>query len=373
MRLIFFIVLAFMSQISCDSSKEIIQKPEVIIPPVTKEPLAKNVIFLVGDGMGLTQISAGMYASGNYTSLERFKNIGLHKSQSSDNLITDSAAGATAFSCGIKTYNGAIGVNDKKEPVNTILEEAVKRNLATGLVATSTIVHATPASFFAHNESRQNYEAIATELVNSQVNYFVGGGKKYFDNREKDERNLIAELEAKSYDMSDFIKEDFSAAILPSTGNFGYFTSNADPLMVSQGREYLLDASLAGLDFLKTKSKNGFFMMIEGSQIDWGGHANDGDYVISEFKEFDEVIKEVLTWAEKDGETLVVVTGDHETGGLAIQPKSTQEELILEFTTTYHTAAMIPVFAKGPGAHLFQGIYENTSIYDKMRAAFGWN
>ena len=121
---------------------------------------AKNVILLIGDGMGLTQISAGLYSNNNKLNLEQFTEIGLHKSYAADNLITDSAAGATAFACGQKTYNGAIAVDEDSNVLKTILEEAEDRGLATGLVATSTIVHATPASFIAHVNSRQKYEVI---------------------------------------------------------------------------------------------------------------------------------------------------------------------------------------------------------------------
>merc|ERR1712127_644568 len=149
---------------------------------------AKNVIFMVGDGMGVSQITAGMIKNNNHLNLERFPIVGLHKSYSSDNLITDSAAGATAFASGVKTYNGAIGVNPKKKPVKTILEECEEKGMATGMVTTSTIVHATPASFIAHQPSRKMYEEIAADFLKTEIDLFIGGGKKYFDRRETDER-----------------------------------------------------------------------------------------------------------------------------------------------------------------------------------------
>ena len=131
----------------------------------------KNIILLIGDGMGLGQITAGMIVNDNYTTLEEFDVVGLHKNYAYDNLVTDSAAGATAFACGVKTYNGAIGVDHDTIPVKTILEEAEEKGLATGLVATSTIVHATPASFIAHNQLRRNYEEIATDFLNTDIDY----------------------------------------------------------------------------------------------------------------------------------------------------------------------------------------------------------
>ena len=155
-----------------------------------RRALAKNVILMIGDGMGISQITAGLYSNGNKLNLEKFPVVGLHKSYASDNLITDSAAGATAFACGVKTYNGAVGVNPNQEPVESLLEKAEKRGMATGLVATSSIAHATPACFIAHVPDRENQEAIALDFLKTEIDPFIGGGKKYFDRRDSDERNL---------------------------------------------------------------------------------------------------------------------------------------------------------------------------------------
>lgn len=344
---------------------------KLFVPTQKPQQRAKNIILLIGDGMGLTQISAGMYSNDNYLNLEQFKDIGLHKSYASDDLITDSAAGATAFACGKKTYNGAIGVDPDSNAMVTILEEAEAAGLATGLVATSTIVHATPASFIAHVTQRKKYEEIAAFFLETEIDYFVGGGKKYFDERESDDRNLLEEFKGKGYQVSNYFEQDFSEINPNPNQNFAYLTSYDDPLPQSQGRDYLADASMKGLKFLNQHSDKGFFLMIEGSQIDWGGHANDADYIVSEMIEFDQVIGQVLDFAKKDGNTLVIVTADHETGGFAINPGSKMGELIPAFTSTYHTGTLIPVFAYGPGSELFQGMYENTHIYHKMKSALG--
>lgn len=333
----------------------------------------KNVILLIGDGMGLTQISAGLYGNGNRLNLEEFPVVGIHKPYSADNLITDSAAGATAFAAGVKTYNGAIGVNKDSVPVSTILEQAEKKGLATGMVATSTITHATPASFISHVPSRKMMEEIALDFLKTDIDFFVGGGKKYFDRREMDNRNLIEELQEKEYYVSDYSREELSNIPIDFDKKFAYFTADGEPLPANQGRDYFLPASTLAPIFLSKKSEEGFFLMIESSQIDWGGHANDSEYIISEMIEFDQVIGEMLEWAKEDGETLVIVTADHETGGYAINPGSTMDEINGAFTSDYHTASLIPVFAYGPGAELFAGIYENTAIYEKMRLAFGFN
>lgn len=328
----------------------------------------KNIILMVGDGMGLTQITAGMYNNGNQLNLEMFKCIGLHKSYASDNLVTDSAAGATAFASGVKTYNGAIGMDPEGRPVPTIMEEAKKTGMSTGLVVTSSIVHATPACFYAHEKQRSFKEQIAAHLVDFEVDFFVGGGKKYF-NRRVDEKDLIADLRAKNYNVSDFFEKDFDEVVINPKKNFGYFTADDEPIPYMQGRDYFVDACKASTKFLKKHDDTGFFLVIEGSQIDWGGHANNSDYIISELIEFDKAIGQILDFAKKDGETLVIVTADHETGGYAINPGSKMDSIVPAFTTDKHTAALIPVFAYGPGAELFRGIYENTAIYHKMRKA----
>ncbi len=358
----------------CDT-KQVITLEPVHAPFSTKEVRTvqkqkpTNVILMIGDGMGLTQISAGMYSNDNSTALERCKVIGLQKTHAFDNLVTDSAASATAFSCGVKTYNAAIGVDQDTMPVKSILKYAQDRNMPTGLVASSTIVHATPACFYSNNKFRKNYEEIASDLVNSGVDFFVGGGKKFFDRREMDDRNLMDELKANDYMVSHFAEEELDAMSVDVNKKFGYLTADKDPIPVSGGRDYMIPASDMALDYLSEKGGNdGFFLMIEGSQIDWGGHANLTSYVVSEFLEYDKIIDNVLDFAEADGNTLVVITADHETGGLAINPGSTMDTLVTQFTTPKHTGTMVPVFAYGPGAESFSGIYENTEIFEKLKA-----
>lgn len=345
--------------------------PKISSQDSLKKP--KNIILLIGDGMGLGQITAGMYANDNKISLEKFPVIGLHKCHAGDKLITDSAAAATAFACGVKTYNGAIGVDMDTVATKSILHEAEEKGLPTGLIATSTIVHATPASFVAHNKYRKNYEEIASDFVKNEVDLWIGGGSKYFKNRTSDDRDLYQELRNKGYFVSDYFESELNDLSFDTDKNFAYLTSLESPLTVDQGRDYLIPATKKSIAYLDKKAgDNGFFMMIEGSQIDWGGHANNSDYVISELLEYDKVIDYVFEWAKKDGETLVLVTADHETGGLAIQKESTMGNIVPAFTTDSHTGVMIPVFAFGPQSHRFAGIYDNTELFYKMKAAYGW-
>lgn len=331
----------------------------------------KNIILLIGDGMGIAQITAGMYSNGNQLNLERCKYIGLHIPYSLDNLVTDSAAGATAFACGIKTYNGAIGVDPSKKAVPNIVEQVSAMGMETGLVVTSTITHATPAAFYAHQPRRDMYEAIAADLAASEIDFFVGGGTTDFVGRQ-DGRNLIEEMRNNGFFLTDSATVSFDKVQIPFDKKFGYFSSPNAPVKASEGRDYLPLATQKAIQYLKRNGgKKGFFLMVEGSQIDWGGHANDSDYIVSEMLDFDKAVGAALDFAEEDGNTLVIITADHETGGYSILPGSEMNKIRPGFTTDSHTASLIPVFAFGPGQELFTGVYENTAIYHKMVRALG--
>ncbi|MDQ3395792.1 MAG: alkaline phosphatase [Bacteroidota bacterium] len=320
----------------------------------------KNVILMIGDGMGLTQITAGMIANNNKLELERCTIVGLIKTSSSDDLITDSAAGATAFASGIKTYNGAVGVDEHKNKVETIVEIAKRNNLSTALVASSSITHATPACFYAHQASRSLDEDIANDLLSSDVDIFMGGGSIFFTSR-KDGRNLLNELKAKNYNIYNNVEK-----VSGKEDKVGVLLDGKQPAAKLKGRgEFLPNATEKTLGLLQNKNK-GFFLMVEGSQIDWFGHSNSSDTLISEMIDFDNAIGKVLDFAEKDGETLVIITADHETGGYAIVGGDKSGKVMGKFSTGSHTATMVPVFAFGPGAENFSGIYENTEIFHKI-------
>ena len=340
---------------------------------VDNQVFAKNVILMIGDGMGLGQITAGMYANGNRLNLEKFPIIGLQKTYSYNHLITDSAASATAIACGVKTYNAAIGVDKDTLPVQSILEEAEIKGLKTGLIATSTIVHATPAAFISHQPMRSMYEYIAADFLKTDIDLFIGGGYKFFNSQRKNEQDLIPKLVQKGFTVSSLSQEELEDVDLAGVKKLAYFTANDSPIPEATGRGYLPKASIIAANFLNRHKKQGFFLMIEGAQIDWGGHANDTKYIITEVKDFDKAIGKILDFAKKDKETLVIVTADHETGGFAINPKSRMDSIQGAFTSNYHTGTMVPVFAYGPGSELFSGIYENTAIYHKMRKALGFD
>ncbi|MBN1132574.1 MAG: alkaline phosphatase, partial [Bacteroidales bacterium] len=298
--------------------------------------------------------------------MERCTHVGLQKTGSADKYITDSAASGTALACGQKTNQGYIGVDTAGKELVSILKIADQLGKATGLVATSSITHATPASFIANQISRNMYEEIAADFLETDIDLFIGGGWSHFIER-KDGRNLAEELEEKDYrvlfgmDSLDEIK----------SGKLACLTAEIHNPQVLKGRGDMLERATAKALELLSADEDGFFIMIEGSQIDWGGHDNDEAYVVSEILDFDRAVKVALDFAEKDGETLVIVTADHETGGMVVldgDPGS--GKISTKFTTGGHTASLIPVYAFGPGAQNFTGIYENTEVMKRMLKAF---
>lgn len=344
-----------------------------------KEGTPKNVILLISDGTGLSQISSAFYFKESSPNYARFKTIGLINTSSSRQDVTDSAAGATAFACGVKTYNGAIGVADDSTKVKNLVEIVSLKNIKTGMIATSSITHATPASFYAHTLNRGSADDIALQLVQSEVDFFAGGGLQYFNNR-KDGQNLFNTLTDKQFDIDTIALNDFSN--IKSSQKVGYLLAKDGMLPASEGRgDFLSKATELAIRFL-SKDNSGFFMMAEGSQIDWAGHANNATYLVSELIDFDDAVGKALDYAEKDGNTLVIVTSDHETGGFTLAAKkkkakdgkeySDYSEIGMTFSTKGHSATLIPVFAYGPGSEEFAGIYENTNIFEKVLEVTKW-
>ena len=329
----------------------------------------KNVILMIGDGMGLTQITAGYYGNGKSLAMKRCMVIGLITTHSATSILTDSAAGATTFATGRKTRNGMISMTPDTVAVKTLMEYAEEQSLSTGLVVTSTITHATPACFFGHQPKRNSVnERLISQLYELDLEVVMGGGKSYFSDRV-DQRDMLAEFQAKGYDIVDSIEETEGKEY----NRLLCLMADAQPLGLTEGRKrgYLPQGTAKALDILK-HNPNGFFLMVEGSQIDWGGHNNDSDYIVEEMKEFSDAVDVALDFAEQDGQTLVVITADHETGGYAINDGIMKDSIVRGFfTTDYHTAAMVPVFAHGPSAESFAGMYDNTDIFYKIMHVLG--
>lgn len=339
------------------------------LPLVEDKPI-KNVILLIADGTGIAQISSGqlnLVGADGYLNLQRMPITGIVKTQSSNSLITDSAAGATAYSCGMKTDNGMIAFLPDESHCKTLLEIAEEKGMSTGLVATSTITHATPSSFAAHVRSRGNQTGIAEQYVNSGVEVFLGGGREFFipqdedGSSRKDNRNLIEEFESKGYEYVSTADEMMGST---SEKLLGLFASSG---MDSENRTPTLgEMTNTALSNLST-NENGFFLMVEGSQIDWAGHGNNAEYAIREMKDFDDAVKVALDFAVENGETLVVLTADHETGGMTMMNSSEDaQKLRVEWVTDYHTAVPVALMAYGPHAIQFSGWNDNTDIGIKI-------
>ncbi len=334
----------------------------------TGKKLPKNIILMIGDGMGLAHVYSAMTANGGHLFLENFKNIGFSKTYSSDNYITDSAAGGTALSAGIKTYNGAIGVGPDKKPVTNIREMAEKKGLKTGLVSTSAITHATPASFIAHASSRSSYEDIAADFLKTNIDVFIGGGIKNFEDR-KDGKNLSKELKDKGYQVLYNI-EDIQKI---KSGKLAGFTAQEHDAPMPERGEILVPATQTAINLL-SQGKKGFFLMVEGSEIDFLAHENKTPGVVLETLDFDRAIGAALKFAASNGETLIIVTADHETGGMTLNGGDYKTGKVTgKFTSGGHTGIAVPVYAFGPGAEQFTGFMENTDIAKKMMKLLNLN
>ena len=325
-----------------------------------KNNASTSIILMIADGAGLSQITAAIYKNENKSHLESFKVVGLQKTHAVNSLITDSAASGTAMACGIKSVNGAIGVDIENKPYESILKICEKKGYNSGMIVTSSIVHATPASFYANVFSRSEYQEIAFQLSKSEVDFFIGGGEKHFIKRN-DKKNLISEM--KDWDFVNNLDEFDSS----TTKKIGYFISYDEPLSLNEGRKPLLDIGLNSMLKKLNSREEPFFLLVEGSQVDWGGHDNDLEYVTSEYIEFDRAIGVALKFIDENPNTLLVVTADHETGGLGITSNNIKKlNSKVRFSTKGHTASMVPVFAKGVGSSEFSGIYDNTEIFKKM-------
>ncbi len=322
------------------------ESDKTITPP-------KNIILLIGDGNGLTQISSSVLANGGELTLTQFKSIGFIKTQSADDFTTDSAAAGTALATGTKTYNRAIGVDISGKPIINIPEELSKHGYISGCITTDGITGATPASFYAHQKDRSDIKEIAEDLSKSKFSLFIGGGAQDFQNNGISTGfTMLKSIEAIGGSKLDRV---------------GYFLSEDKVPGVLHGRgNQLAEVTRNGLEFLKSKNKP-FFLMVEAAQIDSNSHLNNVSGIVSEGIDFDRAITEAVKFADASGNTLVIVTADHETSGFSI-PQGNLDHKIIEgdFTTNDHTATMVPIFAYGPYSDKFQGVYENNEVYWKI-------
>lgn len=342
---------------------------QFVAPPAQAEK-PTNIILVIGDGMGLTHVALTEYLYKPPSPLARMNVIGLQKTYSLTNLETDSGASGTAISSGIKTNNAMIGMAPDSTPVKTIMELAKEKGMKTGFVVTSSVVHATPAAFYAHVGSRGSYEEIARQLTFSGIDVFIGGGEKYFFDRNTDRKNLIQTLEALNYEVVRHLDPPSKLNIdkIRADKKIACFTAYEDPGRANLGRKYLTNMVLRAKAALQERSDKGYFLMVEASQIDWAAHANDQDWLAYEMQDTYDMLDKLMEHLVHDPNTLLIVTADHETGYISLKGKRTPR---VEFNSKVHSSQMVPVFAKGPGAEAFLGIYENTEIFTKMRDLLG--
>ena len=335
----------------------------------------KNVILLIGDGTGLAQLYTGYTANKAALNIFGMRNIGLSKTSSYDSYVTDSAPGSTAFSSGEKTNNRSVGVDHtgKALPLLPVILER-KKKIKTGLVTCGDIADATPADFYAHQRERSNATAILRDLQHTPIDVLMGSGDESLNNvpilNEGDKAvvtgALLKELQA------DYRVVPSVDSVVTGTDKKWIVVEKKAGLSMIDGRgDWLQRAFKKTLELLKS-NKGGFFVMTEGAQVDYGGHANDLPYVAREVMDFDRTVGEALRFADQDGQTLVIVTADHETGGLTLLDGSYQQGYVGgQFATNDHTAIPVPVFAYGPRSALFRGVYENTAVFNKILQAYG--
>ncbi|AWV99197.1 alkaline phosphatase [Arcticibacterium luteifluviistationis] len=333
---------------------------ERLVPRVEKDeatfkmPAAKfqqaAVILMVGDGTGLAQISAGILSQKTPLNLARIKSIGLIKTEAADDFTTDSAAGGTALATGKKTNNRYIGLDAEGKELLTIFDAAEAANYSTGIVTTDGIAGATPSAFYAHAADRDSSKKIGDYLLKSQMDIFIAGGGKAFKNTKWENRKIVSSI---------------SEIGTTSDAKVGFFAADGGLPYITEGRgNYLPKATMEALNFLEKKNKP-FTLLIENGHIDGSGHANKAKALAAEVRDFDKAIGLVMQYVDSHPETLLIITADHETGGVTL-PHGTKDEMEVQFHSDDHTGILVPLFAYGKGAEKLQGIYDNTEVYQRM-------
>ncbi|WP_285656836.1 alkaline phosphatase [Allomuricauda sp. NBRC 101325] len=332
------------------------QKNEVYAPKFSydEKSTPKNIILMIGDGNGLAQISSAMIANRGNLTVTGLKNIGLVNTASADDLITDSAAGASAMATGNKTNNRAIGVDSEGKPMTNLVDVLGGSGFHTAIVTTDAIFGATPSSFYAHRVERDDTPGLVEDLNKSQLDFFIAGGKN--------EKGTIDKV------FTEKTLESFEDYQKPTAI---YLGDNKAPTMENDRGRVFPTAIQKSLEVLGN-SNEPFFLLVEGAQIDNGGHSNSTKDIVQEMLDFDNAIAEALKFADAHRNTLVVITADHETSGFGIVGGSLEEGTVQgDFLTVDHTGIMVPLFAYGPQADNFSGVYENSEIFQKILKALG--
>lgn len=335
-----------------------------IVTNITSEPVvatkpkssAQNVIILLNDGMGLSQLSAGMYANANYTHLERFPVTGLQKPVSLSGVAPDEAAAATAIACGVITYNGGLGVGSDSLPKRNFLEMAGQQNYLRGIVSNESLWNVTPAAFAVHLFDADYTAQIPSAFAKSGIDLLVNAGRPQDEVVEGYTTTSLASLNDLSYE---------------GKKTMAYPNAHGE---VMDLKTYFADAAVGALQFLHSgkSQQSGFCLVVHSGKLAAAGRQNDQESIIREMITFDHVVGKCLDWAQLNGQTLVVVTSTYESGGYAINPGSTADKMEAGFNTNGNSLALLPVFAFGPASELFAGFYDNTQLFQRLVSAMGW-
>ena len=339
------------------------QPYETVSVAASETRKVKNIIFMIGDGMGLEQLSTAWVLNGQHLNItDNCTSVGIQWTYSANRLITDSAAAGTALATGTKTKNGRIAVDPEGKELTSLADVAKAKGKKVGTAVVCRMCDATPAVFFTHAEKRDSLYDIAAQFAESDIDYLFAGGMKWWANRP-DGRDLTGYVQDRGYT---FVSSREELDAVKDGKMIGVMAYKELPPALDRGD--LFQAGVAkALELLD--NKNGFFLMVEGSCIDDYCHANKVGYAMEELFDFDRAVGLVLEWAAKDGETLVVVTGDHSTGGMTLLEGNLKKQKVgVNFSSQGHNGVALPVYAWGPGAERFTGIYENTELSNRIRS-----
>lgn len=335
---------------------------------LTEEP-PQNVILIIGDGMGVPQVYASVVAErANNSAFLRFPFSGFSRTYSRNKYRTDSSAGGTALTTGKKVDNYHVNWGPDSARYNTIFDDAKSQGMSTGFVVTSSVLDATPAATYGHVPYRKMFDTLSLQMAQCEHNVMIGGGRKNFETaNRKDGLAPLDTLAKRGYTVVNTLGD----MLLFPGDSLVALLYEGDPLTAPARGNVLELGARKAIEVLGRNPK-GFALMIEGSQIDWACHNNDTAYLRAELADFEQMLNAVLDFAERDGHTLVVVTADHETGGVTLPSGDIEKgENEVKFLWGSHTGCMVPVFAYGPGAKVFSGIQENVDIPNKIRKLMG--
>lgn len=325
----------------------------------------RNVIFMIGDGMGLAHISM-LQIENDYapTAFERAEGVALVVTRSANNRVTDSAAAGTALATGHKTGNGHLGVDLEGQRLESLIARAHDAGRPTGIVVTSYLQHATPAAFYAHVDDRGNQPTITEQLLESGVDVLLGGGRKWLSEERKEGGTYFDAFRQRGYRVIDTLP---AADTIRSGRLLGVLSEAHLPGLPERG-DYLCRATEKALEILSADAAGrGFVLMVEGSLIDMAAHSNDAKELLGELRDFECAVAAAMDFADRTPGTLVVVVADHETGGLSIPANKTdftqaENGLNYRFGTRSHTASMVPAYLYGTGAQALSGVMDNTEL-----------